>query len=782
MQAKSLPPMRLKALQKSFIIGVLSPVAAHLLALKTIRIIDRGDLDGVLHLLDLFKSELLFLTGFAVFGLALLALSNQKNVQRLLLFGLQIGALVISFTDFAAHRFFQSTGSTLDFQLLNLVFGNFDDIWQVIADEFHFARTAPFGLYVIVLMTLPWLLLSLTTRKPSQSSVTSSSPQSTTKSLRWLSAATIFAALLFITSAVPPFLETDVPFSRASLINIVLSGMPVAGEGDRIASNRLTLTELQLTATPGPKTKKNVAIIVLESTRARSTSVYNDTLATTPFLRSLAAKSLVAERAYAVVPHTSKALVAILCGIEPQLNMPITEALPAGLPTRCLAELLAQQGYDTAFFQSATENFENRSQLIDNMGFEKFVSIENMPQSGFEKTNYFGFEDNIMLNPSKQWLKSQKNKPFLATYLTLTPHHNYKTPKHHKIQNFSKKKLLNQYLNAINYTDGFIEKLISQYKELGLYENTIFVFVGDHGEGFGEHGRNQHDNVIYEEGIHIPLMIYDPENPQGLRISNAVSQIDIIPTLLDLLGFEVRNAELPGINMTQSSEERRVFAHCWFEKRCMASVSKNDKYIHHFNTQPDELYDMILDPLETKNIASIDSKMIQHLRDTSAWRVNVLGMYKNHHNKNLAPIVFDTAPPFDHHLDATFGDYLRLVGYSVQPEKVRRGDRVKITYVFNTIKRVPEDWNLFVHGVGDKDRMLLLDHVPAKGMLPVKDWMPDKFIVDEHEISIPANYKSNSLKIMAGFFHPTQGRAPVTGSVTVDKVGRAEVVEIPIIR
>ncbi len=732
MQYKSWLSLRFSAFQQCFLVGILAPSTAHFLVLKTIRIIERGDLNGVLHLLDLFKSEILFLSGFAVLGLMLLTISNQKHVQRLVLFGLQLGALIISFTDFSAHRFFQSTGSTLDFQLLSLVFGSFDDIWQVISNEFQFTKVLPFGLYTIILMTLPWLLLHFTARKATKSSTDADATKNKNHSVQWLLGSAVFAAILVAIATIPPFLDTNVPFSRASIINIVLSGMPIEGDYDKSASKRLALTTLELTPQPAQTTKKNVVIVVLESTRARSVSVYNDALSTTPFLQSLASTSLVAERAYAVVPHTSKALVAILCGIEPQLSMAITEALPAGLPTRCLAELLSEQGYDTAFFQSATENFENRRQLVNNMGFENFVPIETMKQEGFERTNYFGFEDNIMLNPSKDWLKARQNKPFLATYLTLTPHHNYKTPKHHKMETFSKKKDLNKYLNAINYTDSFVEEIISQYKKLGLYENTIFVFVGDHGEGFGEHGRNQHDNVIYDEGIHIPLMIHDPENPQGLRIDNAVSQIDIIPTLLARLHFDVRNAELPGINMMQSSEDRRVFAHCWFEKRCMTSVSKKDKYIHHFNTQPDELYDMNTDPLETNNIASTSSNMAQYASATNAWRFNVMAMHKHHHNQNLDLFVFETAPPFDHPIDATFGDYVRLVGYSLQPATLRPGERVKITYVFNTIKTVPDNWKLFVHGDGAQDRMLILDHIPANGMHPVKDWMPNKFIEDEH--------------------------------------------------
>ena len=71
--------------------------------------------------------------------------------------------------------------------------------------------------------------------------------------------------------------------------------------------------------------------------------------------------------------------------------------------------------------------------------------------------------------------------------------------------------------------------------------STVFVLLGDHGQGFGEHGRNGHDNAIYEEGLRIPLLIHDPQRyKQGTRLEGPVSQLDILPTVADLLGYNDR--------------------------------------------------------------------------------------------------------------------------------------------------------------------------------------------------------------------------------------------------
>src|SRR5690554_2150175 len=125
-------------------------------------------------------------------------------------------------------------------------------------------------------MMLPWLLLHFIARKTTQSSTDADATKNRNYSVQWLLGSAVFAAILFAISTIPPFLDTNIPFSRASIVNIVLSGMPIEGDYDKTASKRLALTSLKLTPQPAQTTKKNVVIVVLESTRARSVSVYND--------------------------------------------------------------------------------------------------------------------------------------------------------------------------------------------------------------------------------------------------------------------------------------------------------------------------------------------------------------------------------------------------------------------------------------------------------------------------------------------------------------------------
>jgi lipoteichoic acid synthase len=199
--------------------------------------------------------------------------------------------------------------------------------------------------------------------------------------------------------------------------------------------------------------RRNVVIVHLESVRARSVTPYNQDVGITPFLDELADESLMAERAYSVVPHTTNALVATLCGIDPPMGRWQTYSAGGRIPARCLPELLGDRGYDPVYLTASEQTSERRPELVESMGYKEFYPVETMNTEGFEKANYFGYEDEVMLEPSRGWLEeSGDDGPFLATYETITPHHDYLAPdKRYGRKEFAEKDGLNRYLNSVRY-------------------------------------------------------------------------------------------------------------------------------------------------------------------------------------------------------------------------------------------------------------------------------------------------------------------------------------------
>ena len=180
-----------------------------------------------------------------------------------------------------------------------------------------------------------------------------------------------------------------------------------------------------------------------------------------------------------------------------------------------------------------------------------------------------------MLKPSEEWLREHENEPFIAEYLLGTGHHGYEClGTSHGDKGFSEDDLINSYLNCMRLQDIFLKNLIDQYKELGLYDNTIFVIYGDHGEGFGEHGRFQHDDTIWEEGLKVPLLIHAPGLiGGGERVEELSNHTDILPTVLELLGYEVKGGEYPGYSLLhQLPEDRTLMFSCFHQNACLASL------------------------------------------------------------------------------------------------------------------------------------------------------------------------------------------------------------------
>ncbi|WP_119066468.1 LTA synthase family protein [Rubrobacter indicoceani] len=289
----------------------------------------------------------------------------------------------------------------------------------------------------------------------------------------------------------------EAAMSRGAVSNLVATGIEQSRYRAAVANfeGAVDLSKLRFVATDRTR-KKHVALIHLESVRHSSVTPYTPDLATMPYLAELSRRSLLVERAYTTVPHTSKAVSSICSGLFPNPGTEIVEAEPGGMPARCLPELLSEHGYRSAWFQSATKTFENRAQHVANLGYEHFAAYKDMPTEGFWPCNYLGYEDDIMLGPSREWLRENASGPTFVMYLGLTPHHQYLP-----LDRYGRKAFANgvygRYLNNIYYDDFWVGNIIEQYRRLGIYEETVFVIYGDHGEAFGEHGLSGHDGIPY---------------------------------------------------------------------------------------------------------------------------------------------------------------------------------------------------------------------------------------------------------------------------------------------
>ena len=620
----------------TYLLSLLVPFVLYDLVLKGSLVVSWPKDLGFAESLGLMRSDLLFSIGYTLLWLSLFAVARKGLWRRMVTILFHAATILVALLATTAYQYFKVTGSTLDFSFILISLSSPGGLTAIVESEVSPSILALLAAVLTYAVLGPFLVTRLDDRWRGRLDASAQ-----TAGIPWLRLASVgvsACALLALSLLPGASASTGAPsksFSRDALAHVAVTASR-AGEGEGLRNPPVDPgeqpPEASLRATGEPE-RRNVVLVHLESTRAQSMTPYNEALETTPFLDELAESSLLAEHAYAVVPHTTNAMAAANCGIAPPLNPWQTASLGDNVPSRCLADLLEEQGYSTVWFTSSVSTFEieRLPELVENLGYEEFYPVETMDTEGFEEANYFGYEDDVMLGPSEEWLEGHKDEPFVATYETIGPHHQYLAPeKRYGREELDEEETVNRYLNSVRNQDFFLKNLFDQYKKLGLYEDTVFVLYGDHGEAFGEHGRFQHDNVPYEEGVKIPIVVHDPRRfENGERVEAPVSQLDLLPTVVDLLGYEIEGGAYEGSSLLHPlPEERTLMFGCWNESGCLASLKGTEKYVYHFGDNPDEIFDLSEDPDERRNLAEERPEEAEkRRRELLEWRAEVSSKY-----------------------------------------------------------------------------------------------------------------------------------------------------------
>ncbi len=637
-----------------YLLSLLVPLFVYNLSLEAASVLSLpGERGRVAAILELVLSDVFFSFGYVLLWIALFATTRKGPLRWTVVVLFHAVTMIVVVVATSTYLYFQQTGATLDYATIAGWIAEHDAFAAILIREIPAPAWRLLSAALLYAAFGPLVVTHLVERRRRRSGrPLDETPRraSSARSLGLLLLATGFVSLSLLTGATG--------FARDPLVNVALTGVQeaitreveeadteeagvketsseeagveetTAGAGEPGTGSATRPPPTYASLAPSSRTeKRNVVLIHLESARARSVTPYNEGLKTMPFLNELAKQSLVTERAHVIVPRSSKGSTAVNCGVEPALYAG-PEYEPGGIPAPCLASLLGEQGYRTAWFQSLWDTGDDSS-LAANFGYEEFYPSQSMNTEGFRITNTFGFEDDVMIGPSEGWLRANGyDGPFLAKYFTSGGHYGYEClPNRYGYEFFSEDEELDRYHNCLRMMDFFLQNLFEQYQRLGLYEDTIFVLYGDHGEGFKEHGRDMHGDTIWEEGLHIPLIIHAPGWFEGgERAEGMSSQIDILPTVLEMLGYEVEGGEYPGYSLLHPlPEDRTVMSSCITNRRCMASVKGDEKYIHHFGDQPDEFFDLSEDPFEERNLASERGKeeIDEQREELFAWRTRV---------------------------------------------------------------------------------------------------------------------------------------------------------------
>lgn len=275
----------------------------------------------------------------------------------------------------------------------------------------------------------------------------------------------------------------------------------------------------------------NVMIIILESFGNEFVGAYNHTESFTPFLDSLINQSLHFEYGFANGKKSIEAVPAIVASIPTLMDNPYISSPYGNNKINSLATILADKGYETAFFHGATNGSMRFDGFASQAGFKNYFGrFEYNNDKHFDKT--WGILDEYF-NP---WTAKQITKlkePFFSTLFTLSSHHPYYIPNHMK----GKLKTGPEPICAsINYADYSLKKFFLEAKKQPWFNNTLFVICADHTPAT--------NNLFYSQRSQmykIPILFYHPKkliNP--VKEKKIFQQLDILPTVLDLLNVKTK--------------------------------------------------------------------------------------------------------------------------------------------------------------------------------------------------------------------------------------------------
>ncbi|MEO1367598.1 MAG: sulfatase, partial [Acidobacteriota bacterium] len=384
------------------------------------------------------------------------------------------------------------------------------------------------------------------------------------------------------------------PTRRLVALGLILAGLSLAGVA-------------LFVATPDDgvdRGRRSLVLLTLDTTRADHLAPYGGDVPV-PALAELARTGVVYEEAYAVAPITLVAHASLLTGLwPPQAGVRNNGIHAAGDELVTLAERLRGRGYRTGAFVSAAV-LERRYGL--DQGFETYdddlsSGLRRLPRMVPDRPA------GATVDAALAWLDGLGgSERFFLWVHFYDPHAPYLPPSPHREAWPGR-----PYAGELAYLDAEIGRLLGHPRLRPGDGAPVTAVIGDHGESLGEHGEQTHALLVHDATLHVPFFLRWPGGPEGARVRGPVSQVDVLPTLLDLLGLKAPpdlpgSSVVPGSRRAQSDARRPIYAetylpHYTYGWSKLRSLRRGPLKLIAADGGV-ELYDLRLDPRELSDVA-----------------------------------------------------------------------------------------------------------------------------------------------------------------------------------
>lgn len=408
-------------------------------------------------------------------------------------------------------------------------------------------------------------------------------------------------------------------------------------------------------------TGPNIIMIVVDCLRADHLGCYGYGRNTSPTIDKLAAQGIVFNNAYSNAPFTVPSFASLFTSLLPNVHNTISPLDAFHEKNLTIAKVLKNRGYQTLYFNGGNPNTARQNFIS---GFDMFFWGAENPGPDQYITNGKNITDPLVTFLSK--INGQK---FFALVHYMDTH-----PVFHKNEfnnlfvingktnsylepgstNLAANQLRNMFLNnmlsaddinylislydgQIRFVDENLKRIVESLKKNNLFDDTVVIITADHGEEFFDHNNFGHGHSLYNELLHIPLIIAGGAL-QHREIKDMVCLIDLFPTILDIAGIEKRSFPfLQGYSLMKlmhdekkGGSDRSIFATATLfgdEKYCII-FDNNKLIVNTFNDKDKkkrplygyrskdalECYDISADPNEKKNIAALQPKVVAQLQ------------------------------------------------------------------------------------------------------------------------------------------------------------------------
>ena len=410
------------------------------------------------------------------------------------------------------------------------------------------------------------------------------------------------------------------------------------------------LAFLILRGPTAPASRANLVVILVDTLRPDHLGFMDYARPTSPHLDLLAARSVVFANHYSSASRTGPSVASLFTGLHPPSHgviNPITlvDAKGTLAPDQTtLAEILSEKGYRCAGF-TANFNVSERFGFGQGFGVYEWIRSPDTPLG-------LGGRATEVNAAALTWLIDAE-APFFLYLHYLDPHSPYDAPPPYDrvftdpayrgpftgshvqldeviagslaVDPSDLRHLVALYDQEISYVDAMIGDLLDTLEQDGLLENTVVVFLSDHGEEFLEHGSVLHGYTLYEEQLRIPLVICDPQRPGPRRVEPVTRQVDVLPTLLELLDVPyagwIEGRSVVHLMGEGTVEEAVPPVYAMASLMAMKTVQREAlmldgwKYIRSERPDPaEELYDLAADPGETADLSVARAERTESLR------------------------------------------------------------------------------------------------------------------------------------------------------------------------